>query len=336
MKRHWILLALFLAAIVALAVAGRVWQKVAPPKLSFTEQCLKDGNMWHEMPPLKNGVQGIGEKKPGCMTADGQQHFTDEATYAQAKNPGETVATLDAGTPRAGESTMLHFAIKKADGTAPELFREHERYLHVVILSKDMSVFRHVHPDDQPGFSDENVKSADFSLPFTFPTAGEYLVAIDYAHQLKHESRQFKITVGGESAQGSARIYESPASFDGYDVDLQYASPRDGITTLRYTIRKDGVPVTDLSPYLAAAMHVAVVKNDLSAFIHAHGEVHPPGYVPTQASVANHVHQPPPQQFGPTVEAHVIFPSPGLYTVFGEFKRGTVVIPTKFTVRVED
>jgi len=103
---------------------------------------------------------------------------------------------------------------------------------------------------------------------------------------------------------------------------------------LQYIIRKDGQPVTDLVPYLGAAMHVAIIKNDASEFIHTHGEVHPPGYT-APATLVGHQHSPPPSRFGPIVEAHTVFPSPGLYTVFGEFKHGEKVVPVKFTVRVE-
>jgi hypothetical protein len=122
------------------------------------------------------------------------------------------------------------------------------------------------------------------------------------------------------------------------DAGVPYAGE---VTTIRYTITKDGKPVTNIIPYLEAAMHLSVIKNDLSAFLHVHGEVHPPGvpYPPVIVKNGQVVHSMAmmvlPPVFGPKIEAHLIFPSEGLYTVRGEFKVGSNVIPTSFTVRVE-
>ncbi|MBX9697850.1 MAG: hypothetical protein K2X74_00380, partial [Acetobacteraceae bacterium] len=111
--------------------------------------------------------------------------------------------------------------------------------------------------------------------------------------------------------------------------------------TLSYEISKQGLPVKDLVPYLGAPMHVSVVKSDLSAFVHTHGEVHKPGdpIPPIVVKDVKIVHSMAsmymPAQFGPMVETHVLFPSPGDYTVFGQFKEGERVVVTKFTVRVD-
>jgi hypothetical protein len=43
-----------------------------------------------------------------------------------------------------------------------------------------------------------------------------------------------------------------------------------------------------------------------------------------------------PPEFGPNIEAHLIFPTAGLYTVWAQFNVDGKVIPTSFTVKVED
>lgn len=332
--RRFLLPALIVLAIGALFVIGKIWQTVTPPVLSFTEECLKDGNMWHEMEPRTNGVTQPGEKKPGCMTADGMQHFSDVDAYRAAKNPGESVATFAIEGETAGTPSVLQFSLRGTEGAPIELFREHERFLHVIIVSKDMSVFSHVHPEEQVGFDMDSIRTGDFSLQYTFPRAGEYIVAIDYANQLRHESRQFHLTINGAPQQDEQHSFSSPQHSGGMDVSLDHMLPlAKEVTTLRFTFEEAGTQVTDLSPYLAAAMHVAIVKNDLTEFIHTHGEVHPPGYV--APVTLSHVHVPPPQHFGPQIEAHAIFPSSGTYTVFTEVRRGNRIIPTAFTVQVE-
>jgi len=91
-----------------------------------------------------------------------------------------------------------------------------------------------------------------------------------------------------------------------------------------------------LEPYLAAAMHIALVKDDFSEFVHAHGEVHLPGTpIPKASATTVHNHTPPPPRFGPIVEAHTVFPSAGDYTVFAQFKRAGEVITAPFSIRVE-
>jgi len=104
--------------------------------------------------------------------------------------------------------------------------------------------------------------------------------------------------------------------------------------TLVYYIRKDGQPVNDITPYLAAPMHIAIVKEDLSAFMHTHGEVHKNGAGMNQVGMQD-THEIP-QKFGPEIEAHLQFPEPGKYHVFGEFKHNEKVITTHFTVEVAE
>ena len=98
---------------------------------------------------------------------------------------------------------------------------------------------------------------------------------------------------------------------------------------LDYVVRKNGAEVLDLAPYLGAAMHLAVVSLDLKTFIHAHGIV--PGTGPHN----DHLHLSTPARFGPEIEAHVLFPSPGYYKVFAQFKHQGRVILTDFMVHVE-
>lgn len=330
MKGLWLAGALILV-ITGLFLGSRIWRTVAPPVLSFPEECLQDGNMWHSMPPLKNGETLPGDERQGCMTADGMQHIADHAAYKAAKNPGESDVSLAHDTLRAGVPVKMEFALHSDTGV-PDVYLSHERYLHVVIVSEDLSVFSHIHPDEDPGFSLDDVAAGVLNVTYTFPKAGKYLIAVDYANQLKPEARQFRVEVSGDPPQGEQRRFQGAQRAGDIDVELSHALPVSGSdATFRFTFERGGSSVTDLQPYLGAAMHVAVVKNDLSQFIHAHGEVHTPGQTPPKT----HVHVPPPKAFGPTVETHVTFPEPGTYTLIGQFKHRDTVRSVMFTVRVE-
>jgi hypothetical protein len=169
-----------------------------------------------------------------------------------------------------------------------------------------------------------------------FSRGGEYLIAVDYVSGLRAESKSIRVTVDGPAQESRAVVYPQEGVFDGYSVSLDQGlllSGEPGIVT--YRIGKDGNDVTDLAPYLGAAMHVAAVSDDLGTFIHTHGEVHPLGSTPSvQHDVSVHQHLPPPAHFGPVVEAHLTFPKPGRYTLFSQFSHEGKVIVTRFTVEV--
>ena len=264
------------------------------------------------------------------MTADGGSYFSSYDEYRAAKEPGDSTVSLAPGDYQSGTKSTLTFSIR-SNGEVPVLFKQHERYLHVIIISKDKKTFAHIHPDDQPGFDEEDVRRGEFQVDYTFERGGEYLIAVDYANQLKHESKTFRVDVKG-SPQGEEAQYPLSAEVSGLTIAL--SEPvlfADREETVLVSVLKDGTPVT-LMPYLGAAMHVAVVKNDLTEFIHAHGEVHVPG---STGKVLSHVHAPPPASFTAPIELHVVIPEPGLYTLFSEIQYEGTVIRVPFTVRVE-
>jgi Cu+-exporting ATPase len=272
-----------------------------------------------------------------------QYLFADKKEYDYVRTlPKAEVSLVSAPAVLVANSpSALTVSLKEQDGRPATLFVDMERYVHLVVVSRDQSIFAHIHAKQTP----EEIRTSTFSFDYIFPKAGEYLVSVDYAHGLTLESKQFTVKVGGAPAQRTqVAEYASEGIFGGYTVALKYALPVAGkVETLRYTVTKDGKDVTELEQYLSAAMHISVVKNDLSAFLHLHGEVHPPGAPLPPVTVKNGqvVHSMAqmmslPARFGPNVDAHLIFPSSGLYTVWGEFKAGGRVIPTAFTVRVEE
>lgn len=62
-------------------------------------------------------------------------------------------------------------------------------------------------------------------------------------------------------------------------------------------------------------MHLAIVRMDLSEFIHGHGFV--PG---TFHSHAEHLDMGHLERFGPEVDASIVFPVKGVYKIFSEVK----------------
>lgn len=314
---------------------------------SFKAECLADGSEWHVMLPTNAGIPTSKTPAEGCMWGMGNYMymFADAREYRYYKHLGEATATLSLSSDRpiAGVPVTLTISVKETDGSPATLFVDMEKLLHVVVVSKDQTVYAHIHPDDDGPIPQSAIDASTFALRYTFPKAGEYLVMADYAHGIALESTQFTVDVGGGNAQADTPVqYPVVRDQDGYHIAVDYFQPFAGeVTTFRYTITKDGKPV-EMVPYLSAAMHIAAVKNDFSWHYHAHGEVHPPGTpvppimvrdgVVIHSMAAMYV----PDTFALPIDAHLIFPTPGLYTVWGQFRtKSGEIIATPFTVRVE-
>ncbi|MFC8094872.1 hypothetical protein [Streptomyces sp. NPDC057301] len=229
--------------------------------------------------------------------------------------------TLDLKTPRieAGKKTELRFAVVQ-DGTGRKVTayqREHDKELHLILASRDLTVYRHLHP----------ARAADgtWSTPVNLPEAGGYRVFADF----KPKGGE-ALTLGADlAASGTYEPADLPqrnttARIDGYEVKLDgdLAPGKAGELTL--TVAKDGKPVRDLQPYLGAYGHLVALRSGDLAYLHVHpnGE---PGDGKTQP--------------GPEVSFTATAPSAGAYRLFLDFKHKGEVRTAAFTVNaggVED
>lgn len=336
------------AFVLAVACIGALASGIAQSRLAnpFKARCLADGNMWHLMQPMRAGVPLAQTSREGCMWGMGkyQYLFTDvrEYEYYRSIPAPEVQLHTEPGAPAVGVPTTFTVTLHNEDGTPATLFVDMEKLLHMVVVSEDQTVFAHIHPDDDEPLTQEEIDTATFTLRYAFPKAGRYLIALDYAHGITLGSKQFVVEVTGVPQQLKVpAVYQTPGTFHGYTVSADIGLPIAGeVSTMRFEIKKDGMPVENLEPYLSAAMHIAAVKNDFSAFLHTHGEVHPPGvpYPPVIVRDGKIVHSMAamntPSRFGPAVDAHVIFPSAGRYTLWAQFMAEGRVVPASFTVDV--
>ena len=343
----WIAPVVIIAAVVYL---GGGFQAVSSGLLEspFQRSCEEANvmNVWHESVPERDGHAMSDLALPGCTVGIGlgQYHFVDAREFAYFIRPARARAQLATSpavlTPNI--PVTLTFTLRDLQGNpVQDLVLDHNRILHVVIASKDFSVFAHIHVEDSAPVTSEMLQAASFPVHYTFPKAGQYLVSVDYAERGYIFSDQFYLNVGDPGAMGGP----APATFsqrekvDGYDVTLKTspATLKAGApATLDYHIEKDGSPVTDLQPYLAVPMHISIIRDDLMGFLHTHGllPVSLTGKLLGESIHASHLLLP--SHFGPDIEAtSFAFPSPGIYHIFGEFNSSGKVVVTQFTVRVE-
>jgi hypothetical protein len=108
------------------------------------------------------------------------------------------------------------------------------------------------------------------------------------------------------------------AEVDGYAVTLDGDLVPGQESEVTLTIDKDGQPVTDLQPYLAAYGHLVALRDGDLAYLHVH-----PGGEPGDG-----VTEP-----GPAITFYANVPSAGAYRLFLDFQHDGVVRTAEFTAQ---
>lgn len=324
-------------------------------KTDFQKLCEKNGHFWLQSAPVRDGQALSSDTVTGCFLDVGLYHFADEREYRFFFQKKEIVAELimAPAMPVAGVSTDFVISLSeirdgKKLGPAKDIGTYHDRIIHAIIVGEDLKTFAHIHPEDLGPITDEIRKEARFPFQYTFPKAGRYAINVDYVASGRELSKSLVVNISGEPKMeqniepvlvGRPQTKE----FGGYRVTLTVprqikAGKR---VIMRYYIEKDRKPIKDLEPHLAAAMHIAIIRQDLSKFTHTHGEAKQPGSVWFQQLFGKyfkyHTHFAP-DRFGPEIITQpwtTIFPAPGAYQVFGEFKHEGKVIVTNFLVKVD-
>ncbi|HRH93925.1 MAG TPA: hypothetical protein PKV72_05340, partial [Candidatus Peribacteria bacterium] len=310
----------------------------------FAEACAASGGMWHENVPMRDGKVTSPTAVLGCMIGMGQaaSHFADAREFVQFTRPAHAIAqmTTEPQTLVPGKPATLTFTLKDLDGNpVTGLSREHDRILHTVVIGQDLQTFFHVHPEELGRITQDMLKTATFPVRATFPKAGKYVVAIDFTIRSKTVSQEFFVNVGdGGAMKPVAEDSAREKTFDGYDVRLDTPAVIHAKqpVKLHYSISKDGKPVTDLETYLAAPMHLAIVRSDLLQFQHTHGEMPQSWWdaLVNPRDPMKHPHVILPDTFGPDIDAYTMFPFPGRYVVFGQFLHNGKVVTTRFEIEI--
>ncbi|MEV7275556.1 hypothetical protein [Streptomyces sp. NPDC093111] len=224
----------------------------------------------------------------------------------QVSEGGYTLA-LDTPSPAVGAST-LRFSIKDANGRKVTAFTtEHGKELHFIVASRDLNVFRHLHP----------VKGADgtWTVRADLPAAGGYKAFADFKPAVKGAKG---VTLGADlSVPGAYAPRPMPpvtptANVDGYQVRLAGTLDPGKAGELRLIVTKAGKPVTNLEPYLGAYGHLVALRDGDLAYLHVHPNEGGPG---------------------PDVSFTATAPSSGTYRLFLDFQHEGKVRTAAFTVR---
>lgn len=265
-----------------------------------------------------------GDHGEGSGNGEKGEHGDDTDAHEDAPPGGLQISeqgyALDLQTPRiaAEKKSELRFQVRDEDGDPLTSYSvEHGKELHLILASRDLDTFRHLHPT--------RASDGTWSTDVTLPDAGDYRLFADF----KPDEKGAKgLTLGTDLAVSGT--YEPSALpkqsrtvkvDDGYEVtldgELTPGKPAD--VTLRVT--KDGKPVTDLQPYLGAYGHLVALRAGDLAYLHVH-----PGGEPDDGSTKP----------GPAISFTATAPTAGTYRLFLDFQHEGTVRTAEFTVSAGD
>lgn len=213
------------------------------------------------------------------------------------------------------QSTLLTLKVQGEDGQAITEFETfQEKLMHLIVVSDNLQVFQHVHPDHQ--------SNGRFTVQATFPQAGGYTLFSDYKPANQNEAVSVsKVTVPGTAPETPVINLARSKTIGTTQATLNLSSTIQAGQEVTVTFNlKDAITnqaVTDLQPYLGEEGHLVILRQSSSLtradYIHAHAlQNTPEGQVSFMTQ----------------------FPEPGRYKLWGQFDRGGEIIVADFWVEV--
>ncbi len=243
-----------------------------------------------------------------------QRHESDQIPYSVGLKYNPSV-------PKAGQPILI--TIKITENQTQKRVKEfdllHEKLMHVIIVSEDLSHFSHIHPafDGKDGI---------FSIYHVFPEGRIYKIWVDFKPKNGNQTLvTFKldnmirdthkpIHLVKES-QYTKRIDESHQIKLLIPKEIESNKPVDITFNI---LDQHANPITDLTPLMGAGGHTVIISSNLQEFLHVHPkEEVTPGW-----------------KGGPVISFSTVFPYPGLYKAWGQFQHHNAIITADFVLEV--
>jgi hypothetical protein len=208
-----------------------------------------------------------------------------------------------------GQGDELRFTIETAGGAPVTEFDElHERRMHLIVVRRDGTEFRHLHP--------EMDAAGTWSVPVRFDAAGVYRAFADFSAGGEQQTLAGDLFVSGGGFE--SRPFPAPQgvdSTDGYEVRLEAGDLVAGEhSELSFSVGRGGHPVDNLQPYLGAKGHLVALREGDLAFLHVH---------PEEAEGA-----------AEKIVFEATFPTAGRYRLYLQFRHEGHVRTVEYTVAV--
>jgi hypothetical protein len=250
-------------------------------------------------------VTGHGDAHSGTVAGTA----TDQPGGLASSRGGYTLTPTDS-TLTPGTTKTFSFRITGPDDAPVTGFDvEHDKRMHLIIVRRDTTGFSHVHP--------QMAADGTWSVPLTVPSAGSYRAFADFTPTGSEGTTLGVDLVAPGTFEPVNHAPSRSARVDGYTVELTGDLMPGRGSPVNLTVSKDGAPVTDLQPYLAAYGHLVALREGDLAYLHVHPEG-APGDGRTPA--------------GPRIQFIAEVPTEGSYRLFLDFQHNGVVRTAEFTV----
>ncbi|HEX8268215.1 MAG TPA: cupredoxin domain-containing protein [Pyrinomonadaceae bacterium] len=242
----------------------------------------------------------------------------------------------------AGKETSFVFNVKDGSGAlVKDLQIVHEKPMHLLIASKDLAEFYHIHPEPQ--------SDGSYRVAHTFPNGGEYRLYADFTPlDKKQVVERIDIKVQGAPRaeiplQPDAKLEKT---VEGLRVIMKPGGEIKAGNELMLNFQafdaKTDEPATDLENYLGELAHFVIISEDMQDFVHAHpmsnSEHNAVKTASHKADGHNHdVHNTETKPAAVSeVAAHTAFPRSGKYKIWAQFQRRGQIITVPFIVDVKE
>lgn len=194
-----------------------------------------------------------------------QQPVTTDSAKAYSIDFKAEPGNLNAGTPAA-----LSFTVKDRNGKiVRDLPVVHEKPMHLLVVSKDLAEFYHIHPE----------LSADgsYQVSHTFPNGGDYKLYADFTPKDSAQVvEQTDVKVAGAQRAKVALAPDEKLEkiVDGLRVvmqpDAEIKAGQELMLNFQAFDAASGKRAADLENYLGELAHFVIISEDMEDFVHAH------------------------------------------------------------------
>jgi hypothetical protein len=254
-----------------------------------------------------------------AWTAEGHQgHSMHEHHATPKKNLEEFQAKPSlSATIEARQPVDLTIEITGNKGQTVDHFDiVHEKVMHLIVVSRDLHFFDHIHPEYQG--------KGKFTVQTVLPAGGSYTYFCDY----KPSGQPGQVSMFTLDAPGTAMPAPVKSTVRsqvlGDTLVTLHTNPAvikaNEETILGFTLQQatDQSPLADLQPYLGEMGHLVIIRETeplaVADYIHTHA---------LQTDKKS------------TIPFMAVFPKTGWYKLFGQFNRGGEIVTAPFWVRVD-
>jgi hypothetical protein len=322
-------------------------KRILKKSFCYNEIIIRHGENIHQGINMKNAIIlpimlsiaiGISCSQPAKIETNSNSASLPVVNSAKTEKP--TTILEFSSNPKevtSNQQTELSFAIKSSTGEIiNDLKVMHEKRMHLLIVSSDLSEFYHLHPEMQ--------SDGSFKVPYAFPNGGKYKMFVDFTladgKQVVHTD---EVVVKGDALLPEKLVAEEKFEQSTGGIKVVMKPDGDFIAGKQMLLGFDVFdiaskkPATDLQNYLGEKAHFVVISEDLNEFVHAH----PISTVMKKDEHSEHSHDanlPNRTSVGGSeviVSAHITFPKAGIYKLWAQFQRNGRVIDVPFIVNVK-